>query len=197
MSFMYLFDMVEFDKKGKVCETKSLDLQHSQSNYLYLVSKYNQAFLQDAGMSIPSFFKENLNELLVSVENGEDFSKAEKKVLSNCMPEVKAMAKSSESEQEFISKLNERVSVKDKVFLESLKNVGNDKHLKYVLTFCSGRLFETASIKALKADIHTDPKEKSKLFKDIINYNSLVRTADKVEEKLCSVSDVIRRVVSC
>lgn len=189
MSFLYLFDVLDFDKNGHVCGSKSFDENHAKANFLYLLSKYNQSFLKDEKMAVPDFFKKDLNDVLSDVEKGGDFSKAEKKVLENCLKSVQSVAKSVKNEKDLIAKLNEKVVVKDKEFASDFKNLENNKHLEYVLTFISGQIFERASL-ATGKDFENDKKAKSNLFKDIIRYNSLVNTADKVKDNKLSFEEV-------
>lgn len=182
MSFIYLFEKVDFDKDGNVCETKTCNINKARSNFLYLVSKYNQQLLQQNELSIPAFFKEDLASLLQKVEGGYDFSKAKKVVFENCIPQVQKLAKDSKSDKETISKLNETVYIKDADVVSDLKKADNQKHREYILTSISGKLFENVFAQMMKSDIEADKKAKSNLYKDIIKYNSLVLEADKVKE---------------
>ncbi len=190
MSFLYLFDKVDFENDGQVCATKQHGLEETRSNFLYLVSKYNQAFLQENGESIPEFFKSELNKVLEDVEKGGDFSKAKSKVLENCCEKVQKLAKTSKTEKEFVSSLNDNVSLKDKSFAESLKKVDNNKHLEYIITFFSGKLFEKVSIQSALGGADMDKKEKSNLYKDMIKYNSLVAVTDKIKDNSYSLQDI-------
>lgn len=189
MSFIYMFDLVDFDGKGKVCASKNCDLGQTHSNFLYLICKYNQMLLQDGKFPIPEFFKDELGQLLQNVEQGGDFLEAKKKVLENCLPKVKMLAENSANEQEFVLRLNENISVSDKEFAESFKKADNNKHLEYIITFISGKLFEGISNQISKENLVENKKAKSSVYKDIIKYNSLVLTADKVKEKSYMVSD--------
>ena len=63
MDFLYLFNLLDFDNKGQVMATSDVDLNHARSNYLYLLSKYNQRLLED-GEKIPEFFKTELAKVL-------------------------------------------------------------------------------------------------------------------------------------
>lgn len=182
MSFIYLFEKVDFDKNGNVCETKTCDINKSRSNFLYLLSKYNQQLLQQSELPIPAFFKEELASLLQKVESGYDFSKAKDEVVKNCLPQIQKIAKDSKCDKELVSKLNEIVYVKDASVVSDLKKADNQKHREYILTSLSGKLFENVSAQMMKTGVENDKKAKSNLFKDIIKYNSLVLEADKVKE---------------
>ena len=52
MSFLYLFDAIEFDAAGEVSASKSVSLEQARSNYLYLVSKYNQMILKEENQEV-------------------------------------------------------------------------------------------------------------------------------------------------
>lgn len=196
MSFLYFFDLTNFDKEGKVSASSKYDINHSRSNFLYLISKYNTYFLKEDELSIPDFFKGRLGEILSDVEQGGDFVKAKAEVLKNCCPKVQMLANNSSSDKEFVARLNNVVPLKDKEFSTAVKNVENEKHLAYMLTAISGMLLEKAEVKAKKvADLNEiDKKEKSSLFKDAIKYNSLVAAASKVQDHSITASDIERLV---
>lgn len=177
--FLYLFDMMDFDKNGKVCASKETDLAHARSNYLYLISKYNQMFLKESGAEIPEFFMKELNDVLFDVENNGNFEKAAKLVISNCVPKVQLMAKISSSQKDLIEKLNDKVAVGDKSLAQKLSKSVNNLQLQYTLTLISGQAFD--KIYALKGQDLAETKNKSGLFKEIIRYNSLVETSDKIK----------------
>lgn len=191
MSFIYLFDKIGFDKNGAVCATKACTLEQARSNFLYLLSKYNQHFLQEDKLPIPAFFKENLSGVLSGVENGENYESAKKEVLKNCTPKVITLAKGVKSEQEMISKLNDLVYVNDSK-VGDLKKADNKKHLEYILTALSGNVFESVFAQ-INSGAEAEKKTRSNLYKDIIKYNSLVSTADKVKENKCAFEDVVRQ----
>ncbi len=194
MSFLYFFDLVSFDKDGKVCESKIYDKNHAYSNYLYLVSKYNAYFVKEEGVSLPDFFKTELSTVLKDVEDGKSFEDAKKTVIKNCLPKVQLLAKNSANEREFVENLNCVVPIRDKDFAGSVKEVENDKHLAFILTGLSGKLFEKISNKVADSEVMQDKKEKSKVFKDTIKYNSLVETANKIQEHSITKSDIERLV---
>lgn len=181
MSFLYLFDMVDFDDKGEVCATKSCDLGSARANYLYLLSKYNQTLLQNEKLPIPAFFKEDLEGVLVSIRKGEDFEIAKSQILENCLNNVKILAKQSKSDKELISKLNDFVSENDKEFADKFSKAVNNLQLEYIITSISGNVFEELVKTLCKVDALQDKKIKSNTYKNIIKYNSLVATADKVK----------------
>ncbi len=194
MSFLLFFDLVSFDEKGSVNASSTNDINHSRSNFLYLISKYNTYFLKEDKLQIPDFFKDRLAEVLRDVEQGGSFEKARKEVLKNCHPRVQMFANNSSSDREFISRLNSAVPVRDKDFSSSVKKVENDKHLAYILTALSGGLFQKISTTITKSDWNSNIKEKSALFKDVIKYNSLVDTASKVQDHSITTSDIERLV---
>lgn len=194
MSFLHFFDLVSFDNDGHVCASKVYDRNHSCSNYLYLISKYNAYFVKEEGVSLPDFFKEDLSSILKDVEEGKDFEEAKKIVLKNCLPKVQMLAKNSSNEREFVEKLNSIVPIREKDFAGSVKQVENDKHLAFILTGLSGALFQKISSRVVDPQIKQDKKEKSKLFKDAIKYNSLVATASKIQEHTVTKADIERLV---
>ena len=190
MSFVYFFDLVDFDAKGNVCETKRFDKNHARANYLYLISKYNQQFLADKKMEIPAFFKTDLNVVLLATENGVDFKKAKQMVLANCTPEVQYWALKTKTDRDFIQALNTNVSIKDKAFAKNFSDNMNNLHLAYVITAISGNI-QMAITKILTEEkALSDAKTKSLVFKDIIKYNALVDTAEKVQSNQLTTSDV-------
>jgi len=190
MGFLYFFDLVDFDSKGNVCETKRFDKDHARANYLYLISKYNQQFLSDKKLEIPPFFKTDLNTVLQATENGVDFKKAKQVVLANCTPEVQYWALKSKSDKEFIQNLNASVSIKDKAFAKNFSENMNNLHLAYVITAISGNIQMSITKILSSENALGDPKTKSSVFKDLIKYNALVDTADKVQTNQMSVSDI-------
>lgn len=187
MSFLYLFDMVDFDKETKnVCATSRYSLEQARSNYLYLVSKYNQNLLKEKDLDVPEFFKEELSNVLQNVENGGDFDKAKAQVLKNCLPEVKKVAQSLNCDEALIFKLNELTSENDKQFASKFSKAVNNLQLSYIITQISGKIFDETV--TLSLDL-SDKKAKSNAFKNIIKYNGLIATADKVKSNEISVSD--------
>ncbi|MBP3432086.1 MAG: hypothetical protein J6K39_04475 [Clostridia bacterium] len=189
MSFLYLFDLLDFDANGNVAAGKSVSLEESRSNYLYLLSKYNQAFLQEEKVAVPQFFKEELSSVLSSVEKGGDFAKAKKQVLSNCLSKVQKCAEGSD--KTLILALNDQVSVSDKNFADKVGNETNNLKLEYIITIFSGKVFD--NICSLQAQAATK-ENKSKLFKEVIKYNSLVSSASKVRENKAAMEEVAAKV---
>ena len=188
--------MLDFDGNGNVCASNKYDLSHARSNFLYLVSKYNQNYLQENGLSCPAFFKVELTGILSNVAGGGDFEKAKKVVISNCLPKVQLYAQTSKNERELIAKLNENTSIKDEEFAHKFDKVVNSLQLSYVITMISGKLFEKVALQTANSDILADCKSRSKTFKDIIKYNGLVLFADRVKENLMSVQDFINLMTS-
>lgn len=177
MCFLYLFDLLDFDSQGKVCASKGVELQKAQSNFLYLVSKFNQNFLKEKGLPVPAFFKEKLSSVLEEVEKGWDFDVAKKKVFSECLPQISMLA--NRSDKDVISALVENSSVADVEFANKIKDVKNHLQLEYVMTITSGKVFN--KVETLRSEQMTK-ENKSKLFKEVIKYNSLVCAAEKVRE---------------
>ena len=140
MDFLRLFDLVDFDKDGNVCQTKRFALNKARSNYLYLICKYNQRFLEEENLAIPQFFKEDLYDLLENVEKGGDFSKAKKKVLENCLPKIQLLAKKSSSDRQLLLGLNDKVVVKDIEFANKNRASVNNLALAYIITGISGQV---------------------------------------------------------
>ena len=194
MGFVYLFDLVDFDSKGNVCETKRFDKNHARANYLYLISKYNQQFLSDKKLEIPAFFKIDLNVVLLATENGVDFKKAKQMVLANCTPEVQYLAQESKNDRDFIQTLNMHVSIKDKAFAKNFSDNMNSLHLAYVITAISGNIQMSISKMLTAENALNDPKTKSAVFKEIIKYNALVDTAEKVQSNQLSINDVKQKI---
>lgn len=181
MSFLYLFDTIEFDATGEVCASKSVSLEQARSNYLYLISKYNQMFLKEENQEVPAFFKEELASVLAAVEGGEDLAKAEKEVLANCLPKVQKMFASAQSRRQFVSALNGQIAVEDKRIVERVGVAENRLHKEYLFTKVAAQVFESVVIATAKEGALTDKKSKSAIFKDIIKYNSLIESASMLK----------------
>ncbi len=177
MSFLYLFDLMDFDENGKVKETKGVTLSQARSNFLYLVSKYNQKFLKEKKLPVPAFFKDELSGLLTFVELGRDYELIKKKVLSACLPRISAL--SNINEKELISSLNSQVTLDDLDFADKFRDIKNTLQLEYIMTTISGKIFD--KIFALRSQ-PMSKDNKSKLYKEIINYNALVSATAKVRE---------------
>ena len=181
MGFLYLFDTIEFDAAGDVCASKSVSLQQARSNYLYLVSKYNQMFLKEEGQEVSAFFKEELASVLAEVEKGGDFAKAEKKVLANCLPKVQELFAACQSRRQFVGDLNGKTAVEDKKIVEKVGVAENRLHKEYLLTKVAAQVFESVVVASAKEGAMADKKTKSAIFKDIIKYNSLISTASMLK----------------
>lgn len=186
--------MFDFDDKGNVCASNKYDLSHARSNFLYLVSKYNQNYLQENGLSCPAFFKDELTGILNNVSDGGDFEKAKKTVISNCLPKVQLYAQTSNNERELIAKLNENTSIKDEEFAHKFDKVVNSLQLGYIITMISGKLFEKLALQTAISNDLSDCKTRSKIFKGIIKYNGLVCSADRVKDNSLSVEDFISSI---
>ncbi|MBQ7327390.1 MAG: hypothetical protein IJX00_00285 [Clostridia bacterium] len=181
MSFLYLFDAIEFDAAGEVSASKSVSLEQARSNYLYLVSKYNQMFLKEENQEVPAFFKEELGAVLVEVEKGGDFDKAEKKVLANCVVRVQKMASNAQSRRQFVAALNAQIVLDDKKIVDKIGVAENRLHKEYLFTKLAAQVFESVVIASAKEGAMADKKSKSAIFKDIIKYNSLIASASMVK----------------
>lgn len=190
MAFMYLFDLVDFDADGEVCASQKFDENHAKANYLYLLSKYNQKILDMQGLKVPEFFKTELAGLLAEVENGADFSKAKRAVLENCSPKVKMLERESDSDRELVALLNENVSYGDRSFANKLSAATNGKHVEYIITKTSGDIFGRV-LNSLEIDANLSEKStKSKIYKDVIEYNGLMASLEKVGTKEAGISAV-------
>ncbi len=187
MDFLYLFDMINFDASGKI-DAGEEGLEKARSNYLYLISKYNQTILQEENLPVSDFFKTELSQVLEDVENGGDYEGAQKKVLSNCHLKTQQIALSSNSEKDFILRLNSAISVRDEAFACLVGKNVNRLQLAYIITSLSGKV-EKKIEKSLDEGIKSK-NEKSKVFKDMIKYNRLMLTAQKVESHELSAGDL-------
>ncbi len=187
MDFLYLFDMVNFDETGKI-RAEEGELAKARSNFLYLVSKYNQTILQEENLPVSDFFKTELSALLEDVERGGDFGSAQTKVLSNCHLKVQQLAHASKNEKDFILKLNGAISVRDSAFAGLVGKNVNHLQLAYIITSLSGKL-EKKIEESLNDGIKSK-NEKSKVFKDMIKYNRLMLTAQKVGNRELSAKDL-------
>lgn len=181
MSFIYLFDLIDFDKNGTVCQSGSCSLEQSRSNFLYLLGKYNQNFLKSQNLPIPAFFKEELAGVLRDVEDGKDYEKAKATVLSHCLPVVQELAKTSTSEKELVSKLNEKVALEDKEFADKFDKVVNKLQLEYIITSTLGKIYERTTKTLGQPNALGSVETKSPIFKDMIRYNGLVCAIEKVK----------------
>lgn len=183
MSFLCLFDLMNFDNEGSVCATKTCSLEQSLSNYLYLLSKYNQAVLDNKNQKFSPFFKETLPEILKNVESGADFNKAKQQVLKECDETVKEIAEKSENDKLVIVKLNEQTSKFNKQ-IEKLKNkFSNKKELEYNLTKESGTAFNNV-IMNLERNMQPNSSiknPKSDTYKNLISYNNFVLATENVK----------------
>ena len=139
MDFIYLFNLLDFDQKGQVRETSDATLNMARSNYLYLLSKYNQKML-DEGEKIPDFFKTELQSVLSDVENGGDFEKAKRVVLQNCKETVQEIASRCLSDKKLIVELNKALAKKTRK--EGIEKAVNHKQATYMLTSLANKCFD-------------------------------------------------------
>ena len=179
MDFIYLFDLLRFDIKGNVCDTQKCDENKAKANYLYLLSKYNQKFM-NKNEKLPDFFKTELESVMQGVMAGESFEKAKKLVLENCKKEVREFAKNACSERALICRLNELMRIKESEFANEFKRAVNNIQLAYIITSISGKIFE--EILDLQHNETLSVKDRSKMFKRVIDYNCLVKMAALVKE---------------
>ena len=186
--FLYLFNVVEFDEKGNVCKTKIYQENEARSNYLYLVSKYNQKLLEE-GEKFDEFFKTDLQNVLDFVKEGGDFEEAKNKVVSHCKDNVKSEYKNAKSDEDFIKKLNEEMIEHETGFATKFQKAVNNLQLSYIITSITGNMFN--DILQLGDD---DAKAKSNKYKKIIDYNALTHMADKVAKNELSKEDVCRTI---
>ena len=178
--FLYLYDLIDFDKVGNVTKTnKCEDEKKVISNFIYLVCKYNQYLLHEKSlktkekMEIPSFFKDDLEKLLTKLENGQVTKEhALNEVAKSSLPEVKKIIEEARCDREIIDKLNALVDVNSLEFSKKFKGVVNKKQLEYIMTHISAKLMDEIG-EILKNEV-SDKKVKSALYKKIISYNGLV-----------------------
>lgn len=201
--FIWLSDLIGFDAAGELSATKICSIEQVCSNFLYIVSKYNQRLIKDEAKTsnvkpkLPEFFMTELKGLLQKVENKEiSFEKAEKQVISNCLPSIQKTYKNAKSKRDILCKLCEQVTLSDEDFTNKnaktlASNGGKNKFLQYIMTVVSGSLM-TQVEKSICDGGLTDDKEKSKIFKGIISYNTLVQTA----ERLSLERDIVKNRVS-
>ena len=184
--FLYLFNVVDFDEKGAVCKTKEYEENDAKANFLYLVSKYNQKLLEE-NEKIDDFFKNDLQNVLDSVKNGGDFDKAKKEVVAHCKSDVRNEFKSAKSDEDFIKKLNQIMVKHETGFAKQFEKAVNNLQLSYIITSISGNLFN----EILELGDGT-VKEKSNMYKKIVDYNALIHIAEKVASNELSKEDVCR-----
>ncbi len=185
MMFLYLFDKVEFDKTGRLCENKFHSLGQVCSNYLYLVSKYNQVLLAEQGMEIPAFFKGELSALLQKVEeNPKNFAAAKEEVISNCLPKLVQISVTAKNDKALILRLNELVK-DDAELSQKCQAAKNDLQREYLITSAAGKDFSDIIMLLAKPE---DKKTKSAIFKKMISYNHKILMAEKVKEASASKS---------
>lgn len=190
--FIYLFDLLDFDECGKVCATKFMDLKRAQSNFLYLISKYNQMFLKGQGLKLPDFFIEELSDVLIDLETeGKTFEQAKELVLKHCVPQVQKFA--TQEDKNLFLNLRDKVgfdtlSFSDKSvkkMVDNFETCVNDKEKGNRITRKAAEKFNNICqvIANHLLDKEFDKYEKSFLFKEIISYNSLVKEAVKTDIK--------------
>ncbi len=190
MSFLYLYELMDFDENGNIKATKRYnDDKIVASNFLYLICKYNQFVLQDEAKKkgekaeLPPFFKENLSTLLEKVENGETSKEyALVKISKECTPEVREICEKSINDEEIIEKLNGLITLDGLSFNKRVKGIINQKQKEYIMTKISGDLMD--EITNLLAGVYNEEDEpakiKSSLYKKVISYNGLVNATMKL-----------------
>lgn len=184
--FLYLYDLIDFDKVGNVTRTKRCDNERiAVSNFIYLICKYNQYLLREKAqkrgekVEIPAFFKEELDSLLKKVEGGfvtKEFALNE--VSKSCLGEVKRIIDGARCDKDIINELNRLVDINSMEFAKKFKGVVNKKQLEYIMTHISAQLMD--EIGAILKSESIDKKTKSTLYKKIISYNGLVNTATRL-----------------
>lgn len=183
MEFIYLFDLLKFDIKGDICETQKCDENKARANYLYLLSKYNQKLINKTE-KLPDFFKNEMDNIMQNVEAGGDFEKAKKLVLENCKKEVQDLAKNSRGDRGLICRLNELMIANESEFANEFRRAVNNIQLAYIITSISGKIFE--EILDLQHRENLSIKDRSKMFKRVIDYNCLIKMAALVKENKLS-----------
>ncbi len=179
MSFLYFYNLIDFDSVGNVSTTKNCDDKNKVvSNFLYLICKYNQNLLHEKSikkgekLELPLFFKTELNELLEDVEAGKISKEhALVKIEKNCLSEVKKICEEAKNDREILEKLNNLVDINSLEFAEKFKKITNKKQLEYIMTHISSKLMDEITL--MLNDIN-DKQVKSKVYKKMIYYNGLV-----------------------
>lgn len=184
MSFLYLYDLVDFDENGNIKATKRYkDVKIVASNFLYLICKYNQNLLQEEAkkkgekLELPPFFKEKLSTLLGKVESGEVSKEyALVSISKECSPVVKKICDNAINDAEIINDLNSLMSLDELSFSKRIKGITNKKQQEYIMTKISGELMdEITNLLAGEVSNEENPaKVKSNLYKKVISYNGLV-----------------------
>ena len=188
--FLYLFDLLDFDENGNVAVAEHAEqLLQAQSNFLFLVAKYNRFLVKKEGMELPEFFKEELAQLLIDLEIGEKtFVQAKQQVLENCLPQVQKFSK--ETDKALILALNgaidvEIISKADKnlaLFMKKNSLISNRLEKSNKLTRFSDIKFGNIImlLQDKRRNGHLSKDDKKFIFNDIITYNALVKEAKKV-----------------
>ena len=189
MDFLYLFDLLKFDVDGHICGTTESDERKAKSNFLYLISKYNQKFLDD-GEKVPEFFKTELADVLKKVEEGGDFEKAKELVLKNCKKVVVEAGKNARNEMAIVLKLNSELISRESEFADEFGRAVNNIQLAYIITSISGKLFE--EILSIQKEDVMSQKDRSRMFKKVIEYNCLIKMASLVKENRLSKEELCR-----
>lgn len=188
MAFLYFYDLIDFDADGRVKATKKYtNLNKAESNFLYLVAKYNQNIVKENSVNnedsavLPPFFKQELAPLLSSVESGEKSKEyALRVILANCCDEVKKASIDTKSDKELVLKLSSLVDVNAENYAKKFKKAVNKKQLEYVITQTAGNLMNEISNNVLKVD--SDAKVKSSVYKKVISYNGLMSVAANIDQ---------------
>ncbi len=97
MNFVNMYGLIDFDDAGHIKPVYQngkmvVSLAQAQSNFLYLLAKYNRNFLVKKKEKPTDFFKKDLVEILKDVENGGDYSAALQSVMDNCVWEIKDLS---------------------------------------------------------------------------------------------------------
>lgn len=190
MEFLYLFDLLKFDTEGNVCGTSECNEGTAKANFLYLLSKYNQKFL-DKNEKVPDFFKVDLSEILKDVENGGDFEKAKALILKNCKKIVVEADKNTRTDYALVLKLNNELISRESEFANEFQKAINNIQLAYIITSISGKIFE--EILTIQKSGDLSAKDKSKMFKRVIEYNCLIKTAALVKENKISKESLCKQ----
>lgn len=182
--FLYFFNLIDFDNSGNVCKTNTCDENKAKSNFLYLISKYNQKLLNE-NEKVSDFFRTDLQKVLEKVENGESFEKAKEVVVENCKYDVKTLFKCAKSDKDFVKELNQKMVEHETDYTKKFQKAVNNLQLSYIITSISGNIYdEIATLDEI------DAKSKSNKYKKVIDYNALSKIAALVADNKLTKNDL-------
>ncbi len=132
MSFVNMYGLMDFDDAGHIKPVYKdgqmiVGLKQAQSNYLYMLTKYNRNFLIQKKEKPSDFFRKDLSQILQDVEKGGDYSAALQTIMDNCVSEIKDLSRlTMATEKGLLMLLNEMTplvgSVYEKMKFGEVKN---------------------------------------------------------------------------